>query len=1338
MSDVRAWAEVARKIPADAKAHASRDGDSFLKALRARVARAEMDAYSEATGEDVKGAYQVSMLATRERIDVVEGPWQAIWVAEGAAWAAGRVVDHSLTWEVAVQRAVGEAAMLLDSGKTIDDYARLEGYCAAAYAHDPSLGELAYRIAANPESAAARQLRAWYEQADSWALEKLGASEGASSSHAKLMLGKQRDAAFANAVRELAPAVESWRAERAAFIEGFSRSDSLAAAAWRSRRAHLEGNVAALSGTLPPDLSPAQISVSLGSTWVPADVVKDFVVQEVGLRFPFDADELDISYQAATAKWFVTRRAALSPKALEKWGTQRAHPIDILRSSLNCSRVVVKDDDPENDGKKAVNAAETAAAQAKQAALEERFADWCWEDEARAARLAAIYNERYNSIVPLTYHGADLKFPEMNPQIELRPWQRDAVARILYGKSGALLAHVVGAGKTMEFIAGAMESKRLGLCGKPMVVVPNHLVEQTAAAFTELYPAARVLAARKRDFEKERRREFTARVATGDWDAVVIGQSQFERIPLSSEARQAYISGQIERYQQADLAEREADGRKSRSVKEIAKARERLERKLDKLLDSSLKDDERGATFDMLGVDMLIVDEAHAYKNVELTTKMSRVAGVASAGSKRSEDMMSKVRWMQARHGERSVVFATGTPVSNSMVELYNMQRYLNPATLDSMGIGSFDEWATTFGRREAAFEITPEGGGYQMKERFSKFVNMPELMSAVETFADIKTASDVDLDLPECEVHAVAVEPTAEQKEAVEALIERAALVRDKKVAPEVDNMLKITGDGRKVALDARLLDPGSADDSVECGGKIAACAENVARIWRETAAERGCQLVFCDTSTPHSGRWNVYEELLGQLVAAGVDAADIAFVHDAGDKPEKKEELFARVRAGEVRVLIGSTEKMGTGTNVQDRLAATHDLDCPWRPADLEQRQGRILRQGNGYDKVDVYRYVCVGTFDSYLYQLVEGKQRFISQVFNRDPKVREVSDLDDAVTLSYAQMKAAAAGDDRIRERMELQNKVTRLSMLKDTHDSAVRRARELVERTLPARIEGLQKTLSDVQADLDELSTAEDAQGSWCGMTVGGEHFADKHDAGEALQRAARSLEAGASAILGEYRGLSVRAHMQQATGKPTIGLCGRLNWMTPNPIPVQPGRVPAALDRMAARIEKRAGEAAGALGDARAELAAARTRTEALFEHAAELEAARARIAELNVELGIEDEEAAAAAEQDAKARRAALAAERDAELDLKPLHGESADMKKRFVERFGFEPEFSNLELPGGEKPMRMDEVHAALVQLGLAARVGRGLSGEDGRRAAALAAYVELRAERGQDTPEE
>ena len=686
-------------------------------------------------------------------------------------------------------------------------------------------------------------------------------------------------------------------------------------------------------------------------------------------------------------------------KAYSTYGTSRINAYKIIEETLNLKDVRIFDYIEDEDGKKkaVLNKKETAIAQAKQELIKQGFQDWVWADPTRREKLTKMYNEKFNSIRPREYDGSHITFNGMNPEIELREHQKNAVAHILYG-GNTLLAHAVGAGKTFEMVSAAMESKRLGLCNKSLFVVPNHLTEQWAAEFLQLYPAANILVATKKDFETKNRKKFCGRIATGDYDAVIIGHSQFEKIPMSVERQRAILEQQLQ-----ELTDGIIDLKKNRgenfSIKQLEKSKKAVKLKLQKLNDQSRKDDV--VTFEELGVDRLFIDESHYYKNLYLYTKMRNVGGIAQTEAQKSSDLFMKCRYLDELTGGRGTVFATGTPISNSMVELYTIQRYLQYNTLVKNNLQHFDSWASTFGETVTAVELTPEGTGYRAKTRFAKFYNLPELMAMFKEVADIKTADMLALPVPEAHFHNVAVKPSEMQKEMVASLAERAEKVRSGGVDSSVDNMLKITNDGRKLALDQRMLNDMLPDYE---GSKINACVDNIYRIWEETTDKKSAQLVFCDLSTPkNDGTFSVYNDIRKKLIERGIPESEVRFIHEAGTDVKKKE-LFQKTRKGEVRVLLGSSQKMGAGTNVQDRLIALHDVDCPWRPADLEQRSGRIIRQGNSNPEVDIYRYVTEQTFDAYLYQLVEGKQKFASQIMTSKSPVRSAEDIDETA-LSYA---------------------------------------------------------------------------------------------------------------------------------------------------------------------------------------------------------------------------------------------------------------------------------------------------------------------------------------------
>ena len=836
-------------------------------------------------------------------------------------------------------------------------------------------------------------------------------------------------------------------------------------------------------------------------------------------------DKIKLMYSDSSGEWRVLNKSADSKdnvRAYTTYGTKRVNAYELFEASLNQRDVRVFDKRWENGQEvRILNEKETAIAQQKQEAIGEAFKDWIFKDPERRETLCRKYNDKFNNIRPREYDGSHINFVGMNPEISLRPHQRNAVAHILYGKN-TLLAHCVGAGKTYEMVAAAMESKRLGLCQKSLFVVPNHLTEQWGGDFLRLYPGAKVLVATKKDFEPKRRRKFCARIATGDYDAVIIGHSQFEKIPLSPERQKAVIQDQIDEIIEAIQEAKEDDGDHF-TIKQMEKTKKNLEAKLKRLTESKKKDNV--VTFEELGVDRLFVDEAHAFKNLFLHTKMSRVAGIAQTDAQKSSDMFGKCRYMDEITGGRGITFATGTPISNSMVELYTMMRYLQFDTLVKNGHRHFDNWAADFGEKVTAMELKPEGTGFRSKTRFAKFYNLPELMSIWKEAADIQTADMLNLPTPEAEYITVTTEPSTFQEEMVAELGERAEAVRNREVEPSVDNMLRITSDGRKLALDQRLQNPLLPDDP---NSKVNACVRNIVKEWRDSTDIRGTQLVFCDLSTPKGdGKFNVYDDIKAKLIAQGIPQEEIAFIHDANTEAQKAE-LFAKVRRGQVRVLIGSTQKMGAGTNVQDRIVASHDLDCPWRPADLEQRAGRSLRQGNMNKKVRMYKYVTKGTFDAYNWGLVENKQKFIGQVMTSKSPARSAEDV-DATALSYAEVKALATGDDRIREKMDLDVQVAKLKMLKANHTAMQYEMQDKALKYYPQQmaetrlfIEALGKDLPIVQAHpvKDDAFT----------MTVMGQVFTERKAAGEAILKACMLMDNPEKVVdLGEYRGFPMQLH-----------------------------------------------------------------------------------------------------------------------------------------------------------------------------------------------------------------
>lgn len=807
------------------------------------------------------------------------------------------------------------------------------------------------------------------------------------------------------------------------------------------------------------------------------------------------------------------------------YGTERANALRILEDTLNLRDVRIYDTVQDVDGKerRVLNQKETTLAQQKQQAIKERFQEWVWAEPNRRERLVATYNELFNSTRPREYDGSHIQFAGMNPEITLREHQRNAIAHILYG-GNTLLAHEVGAGKTFEMIAAAMESKRLGLCQKPMFVVPNHLTEQWASEFLRLYPSANILVTTKKDFEKSRRKKFCARIATGDYDAVIIGHSQFERIPISMERQEQLLEEQIDEITEGIDELKHSRGERF-TIKQLERTKKQLQAKLQKLQAEEKKDDV--VTFEQLGVDRLFVDEGHLFKNLFLYTKIRNVAGLSTSEAQKSSDMFLKCRYMDEITGNRGVVFATGTPVSNSMVELYTMQRYLQYDTLKRSNMVHFDAWASTFGETTTAIELAPEGTGYRARTRFAKFFNLPELMNLFKEVADIKTADQLHLPVPKAVFQTVVAQPTAHQKEMIQALSERAAKVHSGSVDPHEDNMLAITSDGRKLGLDQRLINPLLPDDP---GSKLNRCVDNILRIWKDGERDRLTQLVFCDMSTPKTSAiekqqaFSVYDDIRSKLIAQGIPPEQLAFIHDANTEAKKKE-LFAKVRAGQVRVLMGSTAKMGAGTNCQDRLIALHDLDAPWRPGDLEQRAGRIIRQGNQNPEVFIYRYVTENSFDAYLWQTLENKQRFISQIMTSKSPVRSCEDVDETA-LSYAEIKALCAGDDRIREKMDLDVEVARLRLMRADHFNKQYKMQDQLLKFYPAEIEKQKSYLAGFEQDQQTAQLHPAPAEDFAGMTIQGTHHTEKVAAGEALLAACKQLHTDKEELIGNYRGFSM--------------------------------------------------------------------------------------------------------------------------------------------------------------------------------------------------------------------
>ena len=881
-------------------------------------------------------------------------------------------------------------------------------------------------------------------------------------------------------------------------------------------------NVQSLEAVQPVDLTASEISVRLGAAWLPTEVVRDFTFEL--LRTPYyQRRNIKVHYSTYTGEWNVDGKSLDrgNVRSENTFGTERINAYKIIEETLNLRDVRIFDYEYDDSGKKVaiLNTKQTAIAQGKQEQIKQEFADWIWADPNRRERLTTLYNEKFNSIRPREYDGSHLNFVGINPEITLRPHQVNAIAHILYG-GNTLLAHVVGAGKTFEMVAAAQESKRLGLCQKSLFVVPNHLTEQWAAEYLQLYPAANILVATKKDFETKNRKRFCSRIATGDYDAIIIGHSQFEKIPMSQE-RQKFILEQQKQEILDGIRELKRNNGDNFSVRQMERSRKSIQQRLEKLNDQSRKDDV--ITFEELGVDRIFVDEAHMFKNLAAFTKMRNVAGISQTEAQKSSDLYMKCRYLDELTGGRGVVFATGTPISNSMVELYTMQKYLQYNTLKENDLLHFDAWASTFGETVTAIELAPEGTGYRAKTRFAKFYNLPELMSMFKEIADIQTADMLKLPVPEAEYHNVVLKPSEQQKEIVASLSQRAEKVRNKQVDSNEDNMLVITNDGRKLALDQRLINPMLPDSDT---GKVAVCAENVYNIWERTAAQKSTQMVFVDLSTPHNdGQFNVYDDLKKKLLDKGIPESEIAYIHNAKTEAAKKE-LFGKVRSGEVRVLIGSTQKMGAGTNAQRKLIALHHMDCPWRPSDLQQREGRIIRQGNENPKVDIYTYVTENTFDSYLYQLVEGKQKFIGQIMTSKSPVRSAEDIDETA-LSYAEIKALCSGNPHIKEKMDLDIEVQKLKLLRSNHMSQRYALEDQLIRKFPNEIASMHQWINGLEADMALLKdkTQPNADG-FCPMVIGGQTYTEKKAAGIALLEACNALTSTDPVPLGSYRGLKL--------------------------------------------------------------------------------------------------------------------------------------------------------------------------------------------------------------------
>ena len=977
-------------------------------------------------------------------------------------------------------------------------------------------------------------------------------------------------------------------------------------------------NVEALTKAQPRELEASEIDVRLGATWLDPDIIQKFMTETFQIPY-YLRRAVNVRYSPYTAEWRVEGKTATGRSDIissETYGTSRANAYKILEETLNLKDVRIYDtiEDAEGKPKRVLNKRETMLAQQKQQVIKDAFANWVWQDPQRRIALVKQYNELFNSTRPREYDGSHIKFVGMNPEITLREHQRNAIAHVLYG-GNTLLAHEVGAGKTYEMAASAMEAKRLGLCQKSLFVVPNHLTEQWASEFLNLYPNAKLLVARRKDFETANRKKFCARIATGDYDAVIIGHSQFERIPLSFERQERIVQEQIHETLAA-INELKAHAGENFSIKQMEKTRKTLETKLEKLRADSRKDDV--ITFEQLGVDRLFVDESHFYKNLFLTTKMRNVAGLSTSEAQKSSDMFGKCRYLDEITGGRGVVFATGTPVSNSMTELYTVMRYLQYSTLQQKKLTHFDCWASTFGETTTAIELAPEGTGYRARTRFAKFFNLPELMSMFKEVADIKTSDQLHLPVPEAKFETVVAKPSEIQKEMVQELSKRAADIHSGIVDASVDNMLCVTNDGRKIGLDVRLMNPMLPDDP---NSKLNVCVQNVLKIWEEGKDQKLTQLLFCDLSTPkNDGNFNVYEDIRKKLIAAGVPENEIEFIHNA-DTEAKKAALFSKVRSGDVRVLLGSTAKMGAGTNVQSRLVAVHHLDVGWKPSDMTQRNGRIIRQGNMNKEVKVFNYVTEGTFDSYLFQTLENKQRFISQIMTSKSPVRSCDDVDEQA-LSYAEIKALCAGNPLIKEKMDLDVQVAKLKVLKADHQSQKFRLQDKLLTKFPADIRETNAYIAGVKADAQLAAAHPQVQEGFCGMTIKGVTYDEKKTAGERLVLACSELPNAEEKVIGSYRGFELSLRFDTYRSEYQAILKGQRRY--PVPLGTDPLGNIIRLDNSLNNFPERINSAENELATLHQQQAAAQIEVEKPFPQEEELTEKSARLAELNAQLDVDE------------------------------------------------------------------------------------------------------------------
>ena len=981
----------------------------------------------------------------------------------------------------------------------------------------------------------------------------------------------------------------------------------------------LARNIEALTAVQPVDLTAGEIGVRIGVNWMPKEIYEQFLYEVIGTS-AYARDKIHVLYSPHSGEWNVTNKSfdGSNIKAVTTYGTKRINAYHIFEQTLNQKDARIYDTKIDANGNevRVLNKKETAIAQDRQELIKAKFAEWVWKDIDRRERLCGIYNETFNAIRPREYDGQHIRFSGMNPEITLRKHQINAIAHIMYG-GNTLLAHEVGAGKTFEIVAAAMESKRLGLCTKSLIVVPNHITEQWAAEWLQLYPSANILVATKKDFETKNRKKFCARIATGDYDAIIIGHSQFEKIPMSKERQEIILRRQIDSILDG-IREAKRNHAENYSIKQMERTRKSLETRLAKLNDQGRKDDV--VTFEQLGVDRIFVDESHFFKNLFLATKMRNVGGIAQTEAQKSSDLFMKCQYLDEITGNRGVIFATGTPISNSMVELYTIQRYLQYSTLEEMGLLNFDDWAANYGETVTAIELSPEGSGYRSKTRFAKFYNLPELMATFKMVADIQTADMLMLPVPKANFHTEVIKPSPMQEDMIKSLADRAEEIRAGNVAPSVDNMLKITNDGRKLALDMRLVNPLAPDSDTS---KTSICAQNVFSIWERTQEQRSAQLVFCDLSTPKGdGSFNVYDDLKAKLVAKGIPPEEIAYIHEANTEVRKKE-LFSKVRSGQVRVLIGSTAKMGAGTNCQDKLIALHDADCPWRPSDLAQRLGRIVRQGNQNPEVEIFRYVTENTFDAYLYQLVENKQKFIAQIMTSKAPARIADDVDETA-LSYSEIKALATGNPLIIEKCNLDVEVSKLNMLKANHLNQRFALENMVLRKYPADIAKLTEAIAGYEKDVATAQAHPKPAEGFVGMEVMGTHYSEKEAAGKAVIRACTELQSADPIPLGQYRGFSMSLQYDAAHTDYKLTMKGAMSHTISLGADVF-GNI-TRMDNLVDGLSKGLAEYQAALQDTRTQLANAKAEMETPFAKETELAEKSARLKELNILLNMDQKD----------------------------------------------------------------------------------------------------------------